>query len=413
MHVSRAFRRVCPLLFLAVVAVLASAAGTRAAGAGTLKNYPAGPNLVAFPPGTDFSAAGTLYTLQPGDTAYEATPAGQGTIAGFGYWATIAPANQAGYMPVTLAVGSDAPYSITAPPGSWIMVGDPSGLLPASVQGADAAYTFDPATGYQTATTLQPGQGAMVISSGGGVVTVRPLQPVAQQAPPQASAPAAAPAAFPTTYTPQTTYSPQITFGPQTPYIPQTAYSPQTVYSPQTATPVTASVGPAYSNPVFPNPLTAFSPMSVASWQATIQPPLSPLLPFYPSRPYSGPFLCPSDVVTTVALLLCGSLAANGPSALPAVAGAGTSFSTTGVTVVSNACWTGSISSSAGTNSVNGCGNASFPLSLQAVDTASTSFQLVTFGTLTVTANCGNPPATQSTQTTFIPFGSVSPGCHT
>jgi hypothetical protein len=243
---------------------------------------------VAIPPGTDFSVASTLYTLQPGDTDYEQVSAGAGTTAGFGYWATIANADQASFTPVTLAMGSNAPYHISVPPGSWVTVGDPSGLLAASIQGADVAYSYAPATGYQVATTLQPGQGAMVTSATGAVVTVTPLQPVAQPQTPAAAANASPPV--------QTTTSPAVT-----------------------TVPTTASVGPVYANPVFPNPLSAVSPMSVSSWLATPQPPLNPPLPFYSSQPIFGRLLCPSDVVTQTALLLCGALAANGPSAAPVV----------------------------------------------------------------------------------------------
>ena len=48
--------------------------------------YPAGWNLVAFPPGTDLSAvSGPLYTFRAGDTSPEEVDPRQGTGLGEGY----------------------------------------------------------------------------------------------------------------------------------------------------------------------------------------------------------------------------------------------------------------------------------------------------------------------------------------
>jgi hypothetical protein len=41
-----------------------------------------------------------------------------------------------------------------------------------SIQGADIAYTYDPASGFSRATQLQPGQGAWVYSAAGGTITL-------------------------------------------------------------------------------------------------------------------------------------------------------------------------------------------------------------------------------------------------
>jgi hypothetical protein len=349
--------RCCFLLLLALAcpAAFASTPAADAQGMGAPRTYPAGWNLVAVPAGTPFSLSDALYTAQPGDTSYEEVLPSQGTTTGFGYWARISPANQGGYSaPVQLSPGSDRPYSITAPAGTWVMVGDPSGVLPAAVEGADVAYTFDPTLGYQPVSVLQPGQGAWVTSINGGVVTLRPRQGTAQ--PSAALPPLSAPAPAPNNLV-------------------AVATLPSIV-------------------PDLPNPLTAVSPMSVASWLATPQPPLSPQLPFFTSRPYSGPFLCPSDVVTTVALLLCGELAANGPSAAPVVfpvtpttsgsgsgsGGGGCSAGSLCVTADPSVCWDGTDGGTVG----GAIGN-------------------LTGGTLTLTANCG---VTQGTETNSAASGS-------
>jgi hypothetical protein len=133
-------------------------------------SYPAGNNLVSGPPGTDFSAVdGTLSTLQTGDHDYESISPASGTSAGFGYWAVFAtPAS------VQLAAGTSAPYTASALSGQWILIGDPSGTLPATVTGAAAVYTYDPTNGYTAATAVQPGQGAWALGSGSGSITVAP-----------------------------------------------------------------------------------------------------------------------------------------------------------------------------------------------------------------------------------------------
>jgi hypothetical protein len=52
------------------------------------------------------------------------------------------------------------------------MIGNP-GSTPAAVSGADSVVVFDPVgNSYVPATTLAPGQGAWVVSSSGGAVTV-------------------------------------------------------------------------------------------------------------------------------------------------------------------------------------------------------------------------------------------------
>lgn len=145
-------------------------------------NLQSGWNLVALPPGTPIPGiTPPLYTYQPGDTAYE-TPAS--TQTGLGYWAYAGSATT-----LALPIGSSSAYSVTAPAGQYFMVGDPSGILAATVSGADVVYSYDATNGYQATTTLNPGQGAWVYSTNGGTITVTPFAP--NQPPSGAQPPAA------------------------------------------------------------------------------------------------------------------------------------------------------------------------------------------------------------------------------
>ena len=66
--------------------------------------------------------------------------------------------------------------------GQWILIGDPSGALGATVTGASAVYTYDPTNGYQQASMLQPGQGAWALGSGSGSITITPQTAAAASA---------------------------------------------------------------------------------------------------------------------------------------------------------------------------------------------------------------------------------------
>jgi hypothetical protein len=265
--------RLLGLLIALVVLPLMATAPVHAQAAGAPRSYPAGWNLVALPPGTVLPPATPLYTLQPGDTTYEQGGTGQSTISGFGYWANLPAAGSGGYSrAITLAAGSSTPYSIPVPGGQWVLVGDPSGILAASVQGSDATYTFDPVHGYQLATTLQPGQGAWVMSAAGGVVTIAPRQ--------------AAAAVQPTT--------------------PATAAYPVVPSTTGAALPVT----PLLPTPLQTNPQTAIWP---APWWTWWPAPSVVVLPWTVSAPYAGPFLCPSNVITAFALIFCGALSSGPP----------------------------------------------------------------------------------------------------
>lgn len=64
---------------------------------------------------------------------------------------------------------------VGAPAGQWVMLGNPSATQTLTVRGADAVFRFDPAAnGYISTDSLAPGQGAWVLSSAGGTVTIGP-----------------------------------------------------------------------------------------------------------------------------------------------------------------------------------------------------------------------------------------------
>lgn len=150
---------------------LAGGSGLQAQSTGSTVTYQPGWNLVALPPGTVLTGAdGPLYTYQAGDTNYETVQQGQATTSAYGYWAYFTTATTE-----TLAAGSNAAATVTAPAGQYIMVGNPSGSQSASVSGADIVYGFDTAANnYAVTTTLAPGQGAWVYSASGGTITITP-----------------------------------------------------------------------------------------------------------------------------------------------------------------------------------------------------------------------------------------------
>jgi hypothetical protein len=133
-------------------------------GQGIKVTYQPGWNLIAVPLNTTIPGPlGPLYTYQAGDTTYEMV---QNTQPGLGYWAFFSTPTTA-----TLSAGSPQRVSLPLPAGQWVMVGNP-GSFPATVHGADMVYAYNPSTGYQQTTALQPGQGAWVFSASGGTVTI-------------------------------------------------------------------------------------------------------------------------------------------------------------------------------------------------------------------------------------------------
>jgi hypothetical protein len=106
---------------------------------------------------------GPIYTWQAGDMAYEMV---QNPQQGTGYWVYFA-------MPTSVTLKFTGPLQITKPlpAGQYIMVGNP-GNAAAILRGADAAYLYDPTTGYQLTDQIPPGEGAWVISQAGGTLTI-------------------------------------------------------------------------------------------------------------------------------------------------------------------------------------------------------------------------------------------------
>jgi hypothetical protein len=158
------------LLATGVLSIHSNPAPLHAQAGGATVTYNTGWNMVALPSGTDVSQLQPpLYTMQPGDTDYESIDPSLGTTNGIGYWAYF-------FSPttITLAPGSDSFYAVLPPPSAWVMVGNPSGTLPAVVAGSDVVWAYDPVNGYTNSVVLNPGQGAWVFSASGNVVTVTP-----------------------------------------------------------------------------------------------------------------------------------------------------------------------------------------------------------------------------------------------
>ena len=137
-------------------------------GTGTV-TFQAGWNLVGCPTGTVLTGAtGNIFTFQAGNTAYQSFPVTTALTAPQGYWAFFtAPTT------VTLATPPTATsQTVTLPVNQFIMAGNPFGV-PVSLTGASQVFVYNTTTGqYQTATTLQPCQGAWVISPSGGTLTI-------------------------------------------------------------------------------------------------------------------------------------------------------------------------------------------------------------------------------------------------
>lgn len=154
-------------------------AGNALPGAPTV-TYQPGWNLIGVPSGTRLPV--DAYAWDAAQQAYNPMPAGQPLEGGVGYWAfftSVTPVALAAGGAATTATGATittvaaASVAVTAPPGAWVMVGNP-GTAVAHVSGADAVFIWDARAGqYLASTTLQPGQGAWAISFAGGTITVR------------------------------------------------------------------------------------------------------------------------------------------------------------------------------------------------------------------------------------------------
>lgn len=131
---------------------------------GVSVTYQPGWNIVAAQTGASIAGASLpLYTFQNGDTVYRTAST---TQAGLGYWAYF-------NSPSTVTVPFTGPQTITKAlqPSQFVMIGNSSSSL-ATVSGADVVYAYSATSGYQMATTLQPGQGAWALSYSGANVTI-------------------------------------------------------------------------------------------------------------------------------------------------------------------------------------------------------------------------------------------------
>ncbi|HZQ37689.1 MAG TPA: hypothetical protein VFD32_17280 [Dehalococcoidia bacterium] len=171
------------LVLLAVLSAVAVQRRTRVHA--QVASYAAGWNLVAGPQGAHLvGATGSLYTLQPGDTTYETRPIDTPLTACVGYWAYFPTGGSIDFGPFG---GASVQCSLNVSPAQYVMMGNPSASANVNVNGADVVYTYDPASGYQPATRLAPGQGAWVYAAGG--VSIQAAPPPLR--PPQGAASAA------------------------------------------------------------------------------------------------------------------------------------------------------------------------------------------------------------------------------
>jgi hypothetical protein len=145
--------------------------------------YAAGWNIIAVTsPGHPFANAGPVFTLQAGDDDYETIAPEAPLQPRVGYWvdlpqdtpSIIIPTNTCQVV-VPQSDGTStcepADVCISLPAGQWVMIGNPY-LMPISITGADAMYTYDPVAGYEPTTKLEPGRGAFAYSAAGGTATI-------------------------------------------------------------------------------------------------------------------------------------------------------------------------------------------------------------------------------------------------
>jgi PKD repeat protein len=132
--------------------------------------FPPGWNLIAGPAGTTIPQVSSLFTFQPGDTAYTTIPGTQGLDANKGYWAFFNATTTVVFPPVNAST-----TTIQAPAGQYFMIGNSSATQSMSISGADVVFTWNPTLGeYASGTVLAPGQGAWVLSNNGGAITLTP-----------------------------------------------------------------------------------------------------------------------------------------------------------------------------------------------------------------------------------------------
>jgi hypothetical protein len=157
----------CKIASLAFSATIAVQGQSGTGGSPSQIALAAGWNLVAGSDGTTLPV--DAFRWNPALNRYDVVPAGQPLQAGAGYWAFAS-----GATVVPLAQSAANAATVSAPAGLWVMVGDPTQGTSATVQGADALFTWDPlAQKYVAATLLQPGQGAWALSYAGGTITIQ------------------------------------------------------------------------------------------------------------------------------------------------------------------------------------------------------------------------------------------------
>jgi hypothetical protein len=159
-------------LLLTALACGASIGGNRAAHAaaratGTTVHYGSGWNIVSVPTGTTITgASGSLLSASPAVDGY-LDEASNTAIGGRAYWAFFPTATD---IPLGPTAATYTQLHLRA--DHFALIGNPSTTQTLPINGADAAFTYDPQLGYQQTTQLQPGQGAFVLSHAGGWVSV-------------------------------------------------------------------------------------------------------------------------------------------------------------------------------------------------------------------------------------------------
>ena len=183
-------------LLLSIMVIIITGFSLHSVAPALAVSYPAGWNLISGPSGSTVQGAvGSLYTLQPGDVAYEALPTNATLTVGRGYWASFPSGG-------SLQAASDlTSFSLIVTAGQPVMVGNPSATNIAAVTGADRVLAYV-GGGYVDGSALLPGLGAWVFGSGTVTITVTsvsPGQPAGVTAPlfPAAPQPAAQPAPAP------------------------------------------------------------------------------------------------------------------------------------------------------------------------------------------------------------------------
>ena len=142
--------------------------------AGLSVSVAAGWNLMSGPSGSQLGgSAGSLYTFQASDSAYESFPTSTALSGGIGVWAYFPQAGLVTGLPSVTA----KTQQIGLPASHFIMAGNPTdGAV--TVSGADVVDVYNAATQRYTVTQgtaiLQPGQGAWVFSRSGGTLTITP-----------------------------------------------------------------------------------------------------------------------------------------------------------------------------------------------------------------------------------------------